>query len=110
MTRSPEIAALRRRFVLENAIETPDESGGFTRTWQALEEIWGKIETLKVTDEFTASRGAMQITHRITIRWRPDITGAMRLREGARSFEIVAAQDADPKRRYLNCQCRETAP
>lgn len=102
------IAALRRRLQLEAPVETPDDSGGFSRVWQVVADVWVSIETLDAAERFVAQRGEMRTTHRIAMRWRPDITGAMRLRSGSRAFRILTASDADTHRRFLVCHCEET--
>ena len=110
MSKEKRIGKLRRRLQLESPVEAADEIGGFSRTWTNVASVWGEIETLSGEDTFEASQGQIQLTHRVTVRWRPDITGAMRLRDGARAFEIIAALDGDAQRRFLVCRCREIKP
>jgi SPP1 family predicted phage head-tail adaptor len=51
------------------------------------------------------ARGAT-VTHRIRIRFYPDITVRHRLREGARVFRIVAMQEKH-NRRFLDIAAEE---
>ncbi len=107
MTHSGRIGALRRKLILETPVDTPDESGGFSRAWSALASVWCEIESLRGDTTFAASSEETTLTHRIRLRWRPDVDNAARLRWGSRAFAVVSAIDADAARRYLICHCRE---
>ena len=101
------IGELDRRVVLEAPVNTPDEIGGVLRSWVFVDVIWAHVRALAGAERFEGEREESVITHVICIRWRPDITGAMRLRLGARTFAIHAAVDGDGRRRTLNCRCNE---
>lgn len=101
------IGQFDRRLVLEAPINTPDDIGGIERSWVFVDVIWARITALVGSERFEGEREESAITHAITIRWRPDVTGAMRLRLGARTFAIHAAVDGDGRRRTLNCRCTE---
>lgn len=103
------IAELDRRLVLEAPLNTPDDIGGVERSWVFVDVIWARVMALSGLERFEGEREESAITHLITIRWRPDVTGAMRLRLGARTFAIHAAVDGDGRRRTLNCRCSEIA-
>lgn len=101
------IGKLQQRLQLEAPVQSPDAGGGVTRSWERIADVWAAVETV-AADEFHAGESeGVKLTHRITLRWRPDITGAMRLRKGARIFRIVSAADADQRRRFLICRCEE---
>ena len=103
------IGDLDRKLVLEMRLDVPDDIGGVLRTWEFVDVVWSRVIALVATQRFEGEREESAITHLITIRWRPDITGAMRLRDGARIFSIHAAVDGDGRRRTLNCRCSETS-
>ena len=103
-----DAGSLRRRLTIEAPMETADESGGYARSWTSLAQVWASVEAISMRREFVALREANYATHKIQTRWRPDINGAMRFRDGARIFMIITAQDADTRRKYLVCHCRET--
>lgn len=105
----PRIGDFDRRLVLEAPLNTPDEIGGVDRSWVFVDVIWARVVPLVGAERFEAEREESAITHVISVRWRPDITGAMRLRLGARIFAIHAAVDGDDRRRTLNCRCSELA-
>jgi len=101
------IGGLRHKAILEQPVDEPDDAGGFVRTWQAIDDVWCHVESLRGTEEFDASSEQRLIDHRIRIRWRPDMDSSKRLRLGTRIFSIISALDADNSRRYMICHCRE---
>jgi head-tail adaptor len=104
--------ALTRRLTLEAPEDAPDGAGGAARGWRALGGLWADVAAVSATERMSAGAPASRVTHRAAIRWaapgaalRP--TPAMRLRDGARVFEIVGVGDADPWRRFLICWLAE---
>ncbi|PTM98659.1 SPP1 family predicted phage head-tail adaptor [Mycoplana dimorpha] len=49
----------------------------------------------------------MTVTHRIWLRHRSDLQSGMRLRKGARVFDLKTFRDPDETGRYLICECEE---
>lgn len=105
--RRASIGDLDQRLVLEQPLDTLDEIGGVERTWVTVDDVWAQVTPVSGREEFAGEREASVITHRVLIRWRPDVTGAMRLRLGNRVLAIHAALDWDERRRFLRLQCEE---
>lgn len=103
------ISDLDRRLVLEAPVNAPDDIGGVERSWVFVDVIWARVSSLVGVERFEGEREESAISHVITIRWRPDVTGAMRLRDGARIFLIHAAVDGNERRLTINCRCKEIA-
>jgi len=106
-TKSLSIGARARRFVLELPLEQPDGFGGVIRTYAPGPQLWGAIEMLSGTERVRADRPEQSLTHRITLRYREGVTGAMRLTSGLRRFAIRAASDPDGSKRDLVCLVEE---
>jgi SPP1 family predicted phage head-tail adaptor len=47
------------------------------------------------------------VTHRILLRFRSDVSTAMRLRKAGRIFSLRAIHDPDESERYLVCLASE---
>jgi SPP1 family predicted phage head-tail adaptor len=107
--RRARIADLDQCMSLEQAVDTPDDIGGVARVWAHVDDVWAKVTTVSGFENYAGQREESVFTHRVVIRWRPDVTGAMRLRDGARIFAIHAAHDWDTRRRFLLLQCEEIA-
>ncbi|WP_457093233.1 phage head closure protein [Microvirga sp. P5_D2] len=105
--KSVSIGARARRFVLELPLESPDGFGGVIRSYAAGPQLWGAMEMLAGTERTRAERPEQSLTHRITLRYRDGVTGAMRLTSGLRRFAIRAASDPDGSRRDLVCLVEE---
>src|SRR3954468_16111847 len=101
------IGARARRFVLELPLETPDGFGGVVRAYVPGPQLWGAIEMVHQNERERAGRPEQAVTHRVRLRWRDGITGAMRLTCGPRRFHIKAASDPDGARRDLVCLVEE---
>jgi head-tail adaptor len=43
----------------------------------------------------------------VSLRYRAGVVPAMRLRKGARIFQILAVIDVEERRRWLKCWCEE---
>ncbi len=104
------ISGMRSRLVLEVPVDVTDDTGGVSRSYAALETLWGMIVPARATDRFVGERMELAITHSIRLRYRPGLTGAMRLRLGARVFVIHGIEDVDERHRYSLCQCEEVRP
>jgi len=91
---------LNRRLVLEEPVETADGTGGVTRSHQAVATLWAKVETVSARAAIVADSAGANVTHRITLRTRPDVTTRHRLTAGARVYRIVSVRD-DAARRFL---------
>ena len=77
------------------------------RTYAPGPQLWGAMEMLSGTERVRADRPEQSLTHRITLRYREGVTGAMRLTSGLRRFAIRAASDPDGSRRDLVCLVEE---
>ncbi len=106
-TKPVPIGARARRFVLEMPLERPDGFGGVIRTYTSGPQLWGAIEMLSGAERVRADRPEQSLTHRITLRYREGVTGAMRLTSGLRRFAIRAACDPDGSKRDLVCLVEE---
>jgi len=100
------IASLRDRLTLEQAVRAPDGGGGASLTWQTVAELWAHVRPITGDERLRHDQVAGRLTHRVSIRHRPGVTPAMRFRQDARIYEIVAVLDS-PRRTHLTCLCEE---
>ena len=98
---------LTARLDLEAPTEVPDGQGGVVVTWATVASLWAMIVPTSIERQEFASQNRAVVTHRITLRFRNDVTVAQRLRKGGRIFEILSIQDPDETGRYLVCLCVE---
>jgi SPP1 family predicted phage head-tail adaptor len=104
------IGALRHRVTIEEKAAAPDGGGGVSESWSALATVWAAIETLEGAEVLRAEQIVGEARFRLRIRYRADITPAMRVRLGARTLGIESVADADGRGRFLTLTCVEDRP
>jgi len=102
---------LRRRMTLERLALVPDGAGGDERIYEHVALLWASL----TPNELRADKGAegaqrSPVTHRLVVRWRPDLDASSRFRLGRRVFDVQAVADADERRRWLVCLVEEATP
>jgi len=100
------IAALRERLTLEQPVRAADGGGGAAVTWETVTELWAHVRPVTGDERLRHDQLAGRLTHRVLIRYRAGVVPAMRLRQGARIYEVVAVL-AEQRRAYLVCLCEE---
>lgn len=98
---------LRSELSLQEATQTPDGAGGFTESWTEVAVVFAEVEPLAARDRFGAGQTLEEVSHRITLRHRPDLRSGMRFVRGGRRFMIATVYDPDESGRYLVCRVRE---
>jgi SPP1 family predicted phage head-tail adaptor len=92
---------LAHRVAVEFTSGTGDEAGGETVVWTPLATVWGRVEPTDSRERIVAGHLSGVVTHAVTLRWRGDIAGGMRIIHRGRVLRILAVQDMDESRRYL---------
>lgn len=102
--------AFRHELALEQATLAPDGAGGHAESWAEVATLFARIEPLAAAARFGAGQTLETVTHRVTMRARPDVKSGMRLTRLGRVFAIVTVHDPDESGRYLVCRAREEQP
>ena len=76
---------------IQSTIRAVTGVGGRSETWSTDRTTWASIEPIKGRELF--SEGAVQadITHRIRLRYSPDLSSRHRIKFGTRVFNIKQA-------------------
>jgi head-tail adaptor len=109
MTR-PSIGSRRWLFTLEAPSDTPDDFGGVSRLFAAVATVRGRLTDIAVAPSFRNDQQGQNITHEIAFRARDGLSAQMRLRLGARLFQIVGLQAIDEKGFFVKALCEEVRP
>ncbi|UOM33829.1 phage head closure protein [Acuticoccus sp. I52.16.1] len=104
---TPGAGELRHRLVLEVASEAADGAGGATRTWTPVESVFAQVEPRRRRESVEDGRHVGLVTHRVTVRRNGSVARGARFVEGATRYRVLAVEDADPQRRFLECLCEE---
>ncbi len=103
----PEVGELRSRVTFQVANEIDDGYGGKQVEWADRFNAWAYIKPLSGREYFDAMQIQTEISHRVIVRYRNDITPDMRIKYGDRILEIEAVIDIGNQHRFLEILCRE---
>lgn len=99
---------LNRRITLQTPSTSQDEYGQPTDDWQDFVTTWAKISKITSRELYALGPGfTAAVTHTIVIRYRSDVTSAMRINYRGRIFQIQAVADPDESRVKLELTCLE---
>jgi len=101
------IGKMNKRVLLQYRQDVTDAGGGRAITWVDKETVWAEVKPLRGEDQIHAMGLRYPITHRITIRYRSDVTPEWRIQYDSRSFNIHAKVDPDEDKRFLILSCEE---
>lgn len=103
------IGELNKRVTLQHQVKTSDGMGGYSVTWTDSAEVWAAIWPVSASEIVKGDRSGMEITHRIRIWYRPEITSAWRIQRGERYFNIISIVNPSESNRLLDLLCKEVA-
>lgn len=110
MTGGPRgVGGMRQRLELQREQKTPDGAGGYLLDWETVDTVWAEVRPTGARERATAMRLRSEITHRVVIRYRADMTldGEWRLRSDGRAFNVRAAIDLEERHRFWELLCEE---
>ena len=101
-------AQLNQRLTIEQKTGVEDDTGNTLDEWQLFKRVWAKL-TPQASSETESSDSTQAVTrYQVRIRYRSNVTAAMRLTKGERIFHITAPPiNEHGKRRYLLTECEE---
>jgi len=101
------IGVLRNRISIQSYKEVQDSTFQNNPVWTTLQTVWAKIETPKGRSYFNGQQTDEKITHRITIRYQPNITSELWLLMESRRFRIRMVKILNERNRFLIMDCEE---
>lgn len=102
-----KIGDMRHRITFQEEVKTPDSHKGFTVGWRDLVSVWASVEPLSGREYFYSQQIKADITHRVKLRYRADITVKMRIKHRNRNLAIESILDKKERREELEILCRE---
>lgn len=98
---------LRHRVTLETETKTQSSSGALTSTWATLDKVWAQIEPMSSRELMEASQRGTNETHKVTLRYRDDLTTKERVKFGTRVLNIGSLVNVGERNRTLVLMCEE---
>lgn len=110
MNGTTRIGALRHRVTLEREQLAPDEAGSFTRGFVTVAEAWAEIRQKASRDPSEGQRRLRRDLFEVTLRARPGLTHADRVRWKDETLKVTGCRAGDLEGRFLVLLCeRDTA-
>lgn len=102
--------SLRHRVMLQRQPVVVDDYGGAVKDapWEDVATVWASLEAVSGREFFASQQVQSEVTHKITIRFRPGVAADMRIVYGGRVFGIVAPLP-DNRGTRLVLMCREVS-
>lgn len=101
--------SLNQEVLLEKSSIFAGEAGELDESWSEIASLWVRIEPAGPGPRMLGEQQLPELSHRITLRHRADISSTMRFRKGARIFQILTLHDPDEMGRYLVARVSEEA-
>lgn len=99
-----------RQITIEQAVDVADGAGGVSRSWDFEASVWASFRLLRGAPRDRADREALTSVWSVRLRWRDDLDGTRRLRDGGRVFVILRCGDPDGRRAWTELQVGEETP
>ena len=100
---------LRHSVTLQRKQQTQSpQTGALLTTWVTEATVWAAVEPLSAREFVAAQAVQSNVSVRITVRYRPGITAAMRILHDGKVYGITGVlADKDSGREYLTLPCEE---
>ena len=101
---------LRHRVDLQTNTPTRDAFGAEVAAWSTVATVWAAVSPVSGREFIEAKARAVDVTTRITIRYRPDVLPSptnWRVLFGARVFDIDSVINRDERGMTIDLMCRE---
>lgn len=98
-------ADLNQRVTLQQATLSRDAVGGPVETWVDLATVWAAIYDLTGKAINDAQQAGSAVTRRVTVRWRSDVTSAMRVKFADTRVAKIAFTREVGRRDALELHC-----
>lgn len=86
---------------------TRDAGGQKTGAWDLFTSVWANIRHQSGEQSIQAEAEVSVVRASIRIRWRTDVTAAMRVQHGAAVYEIRAVLPDQATRRWVDLVCEQ---
>lgn len=97
---------LNCQVALLQLVDAQDALGQPGQTWTTLATVWANIRHLSGLETIQGGAQTAVGVASIRIRWRTDVTTAMRVQHGTTLYEITAVLPDLQRRQHVDLACR----
>jgi len=80
--------SLKHKVEIHSYTELENDFSETVKSWVKLHDAYASILPLKATEKFVSKRTKSEVTHKVLLRYIPNINPNMRIVFGSRVFEI----------------------
>lgn len=103
------IGRMRKRVTIFDVENNEAGEYSVTLTRSNPRTVWAKVENITGTQQIDSRNAGTGISHRITIRYRTDVTLRNQIGYNGKYYDVQTDQEADEdRRRFLILECTET--
>lgn len=93
---------LRNRITIRKQVESRDQYGSSTKSWQDLDDVWANFHPVSVKEFIASQQTQSQVEARVTIRYRNDVDATCRIQYRGETYVIHGVlPDPESGRAYL---------
>lgn len=79
--------------------------GQAQNSWTPVADVWAAAEPLRGREYFAAGQTQSEVTVRFTIRWRANVTAAMRVVWRGQAYDIASVIEPGGHKQMLELMC-----
>jgi SPP1 family predicted phage head-tail adaptor len=98
---------LRHRITIQKLVNTQDTFGQPVEQWSNVVTVWASVNPIVGKEFFAAETVNSEVSHKIRIRYKQDITPDMRIKFKDRYFSIQSVIDYQERNMELQLMCKE---
>lgn len=100
---------MRQRVTVQTYHDEPDADHAVDAIYVNVATVWADVSTVSGRTEIESKQIGEAITHRVTLRYRADVTSENWLLWRGRRFRIRKVRDLEERRRFLILDCEEAS-
>ena len=101
------IGNLRYKVDLQGPTRTSDGAGGYTESFSNIASIYADIRPQNALETYRQGQVQEKVTHKITIRYRSNISTNNIIKYESRTFNIKGIKNINERDRFLELLCEE---
>lgn len=98
---------LNQRVTIQSKASGQDSYGMPNGSWSTLATVWARVQPLLGREFMEGRQLEAEVSTRVRIRYRTDVTPQMRLVHGAVTYDIVSVMNPNSDGRETVLMCRE---